>query len=268
MQPSVVKPFTAEESVGGPRELEYILTRLIGKAYTATLVKVNEVQEGKTGPVGLLHATDLIQQMDGNNDGIPNVPMRNLPYFRLQGGANAVIIDPKPGDIGLAVFAQRDISQLKQSREEGPPPSLRTHDVSDGLYIGGLLNGEPSQWIHFLDSGIDIVATGKITYTTPADYEINAASMTINTEDSVTINAPSSFSVNAADAKVTAETTIDGTVSMTATLDVVGALTAASVMTSGGIAANGGSLTMQNIVDSYQIHTHPDNGPPVPQIPE
>lgn len=163
MQPSVVNPATPEQSVGGPREWEFILERLIGKSYTISLVKVNEVTPGATGPVGFLSATDLIQQTDGNNDGIANVPMKNMPYFRLQGGSNAIIIDPKPGDIGLAAFARRDISALKQSKAEGPPPSLRTHDVSDGLYLGGLLNGAPTQWIQFLDSGINIKATAAVT---------------------------------------------------------------------------------------------------------
>jgi hypothetical protein len=147
--------------------MEFILERLIGRSYTVTLVKVGEVQPGGTGPVGFLSATDLIQQMNGNNEGIPNVPMENLPYFRLQGGGNAIIIEPKTGDIGLAVFARRDITVVKQNKTEGPPPSLRNHDVSDGLYIGGLLNGAPSQWIQFLDSGINIKATGTITIDAP-----------------------------------------------------------------------------------------------------
>lgn len=163
MQSSVAKPVRPEDSVGGAREWEFILSRFIGRTYTATLVKVDSVQPGGVGPVGFLNATDLIQQVDGNNQGIPNVSMLNMPYFRLQGGANAMILDPKPGDIGLAVFAQRDISELKRSKEQGPPPSLRTHDVSDGLYIGGLLNGQPQQWIHFLDSGVHIKSTDAVT---------------------------------------------------------------------------------------------------------
>ena len=167
MPPSVAKPYRAEDSSGGPLEMEFILERLIGRAYTMTLVKVGDVQPGGTGPVGFLSATDLIQQMNGNNEGIPNVPMENLPYFRLQGGGNAIIIEPKTGDIGLAVFARRDITVVKQNKTEGPPPSLRSHDVSDGLYIGGLLNGAPSQWIQFLDSGINIKANGTITIDAP-----------------------------------------------------------------------------------------------------
>lgn len=157
------KPFTPEQSVAGPMNQETIISRLIGRVFTHTVVKIVKVYAGETGPVGFVDAVNLIQQMDGNNDGIPNVPMYKLPYFRLQGGANAVIIDPKVGDIGLASFAMRDISKVKEEKTEGPPPSRREYDVSDGLYIGGFLNGAPSQYIHFLESGVNIVATGQVT---------------------------------------------------------------------------------------------------------
>lgn len=180
MQQSVVKPFTADESVGGAREWEAILLRLIGRSYTATVVKVDAVQPGGTGAVGFLDATDLVQQLDGSNQGIPNVSMRSLPYFRLQGGANAVIIDPKPGDLGIAIFARRDISTVKKTKAERPPPSLRAHDVSDGLYIGGILNGAPSQYLRFLDSGIEMVSAGNVTITSPGAVAINSATLTHN----------------------------------------------------------------------------------------
>lgn len=157
------KPFTPEQSVAGPMNQEAIISRLIGRVFTHTVVKIVKVYPGETGPVGFVDAINLIQQMDGNNDGIPNVPMYKLPYFRLQGGANAVIIDPKVGDIGLASFAMRDISKVKEDKTEGPPPSRREYDVSDGLYIGGFLNGAPSQYIHFLESGINIKSTGQVT---------------------------------------------------------------------------------------------------------
>ena len=171
-QSAVNKPITPEQSVGGAREMEFIIERMIGRAYTITLVKVVSVKAGATGPVGFVNATDLLQQVDGSNAGIPNEPMENLPYFRIQGGANAVIIDPKPGDLGLAAFARRDISVAKYSKEEGPPPSLRAHDVSDGIYLGGILNGAPTQWIHFLDSGIHLKATG--------EFKVDASHMQVN----------------------------------------------------------------------------------------
>lgn len=149
--------------MAGPMNQEAIISRLIGRVFTHTVVKIVKVYPGETGPVGFVDAINLIQQMDGNNDGIPNVPMYKLPYFRLQGGGNAVIIDPKAGDIGLASFAMRDISKVKEDKTEGPPPSRREYDVSDGLYIGGFLNGAPSQYIHFLESGINIMSTGQVT---------------------------------------------------------------------------------------------------------
>lgn len=189
MQQSIVKPITAEESIDGARQWEYIISRMIGKAYTATLVRVTGIHGGAVAPVGFVDAIDLLQQVDGSGNGIPNVPMKNLPYFRLQGGGNAVIIDPKVGDIGIAVFAYRDISNAKKTKAEGVPASARTHDVSDGLYIGGLLNGTPSQYIHFLDSGINVKATGDIEFTTPANYVFNGANMTMNLSANATINA-------------------------------------------------------------------------------
>lgn len=189
MQQSTVKPMTAEESVEGARQWEYIISRMIGKAYTATLVRITGTHGGAVAPVGFVDAVDLLQQVDGSGNGIPNVPMKNLPYFRLQGGGNAVIIDPEIGDIGIAVFAYRDISNTKKTKAEGAPASARTHDVSDGLYIGGLLNGTPSQYLHFLDSGIEVVATGDIEFTTPANYTFNGTNFTLNLTGATTTNA-------------------------------------------------------------------------------
>ena len=174
MSQSVGRPFTPDEMAGGAREWETIISKMIGKAYTVTLVKVVSVKAGGTGPVGFLTAVDLIQQMDGNNQGIPNVPMHDMPYFRLQGGSNAVIIDPKPGDIGLAAFCYRDISETKRNKTEAPPPSLRAHDPSDGVYFGSFLSGAPQQYIHFLDAGVNIVSTGDINMTAAGAVNINA----------------------------------------------------------------------------------------------
>lgn len=160
---SANKPFRPEETVEGPLQFEAILAQMMGRQYTATLVKLDAVRAGGTGPVGFVDATDLIQQLDADNNGIPNVTMHNLPYFRLQGGHNAIVIDPVVGDIGLAIFARKDITAVKRDRVEGKPPSRRQFDPSDGLYIGGLLNGAPTQWLRFLDSGVHIKATSEVT---------------------------------------------------------------------------------------------------------
>lgn len=89
-----------------------------------------------------------------------------LPYMRVQGGLAAVVNDPQPGDIGIAVFAQQDISKLfkpapsvVEEGQEAPaggdvqepvaPASFRTFDMSDGIYLGGILNKAPVAWIQF-----------------------------------------------------------------------------------------------------------------------
>lgn len=190
-QQSVNKPFTPDQSVPGALQQEAIISRMIGRIFTHTVVKVEAVYPGQTGPVGFVDVINLVMQTDGNNTPIPNQKLYRLPYFRLQGGGNAVIIDPKVGDIGLASFAMRDISSIKETKEMSAPPSRRDYDTSDGLYIGGFLNGAPSQYIHFLESGVDVVATGKITITTPDEWEVNASLVRINApiETSSTLKA-------------------------------------------------------------------------------
>lgn len=174
------RPYTPEQTVPGALNQETIIYSLIGRTFTHTVVMVESVEPGGSGPVGFVNVKNLVMELNADNEGIPNATLYKLPYFRLQGGANAVIIDPKPGDIGLASFAMRDITNVKKNKQEGPPPSRREYDPSDGLYIGGFLNGAPTQYIQFLESGINIVSTGKITATTPGEYEINAAKLRVN----------------------------------------------------------------------------------------
>jgi phage baseplate assembly protein gpV len=93
--------------------------------------------------------------------------MYGLPYLRIQGGANAVIIDPQPGDIGIAVFASRDITTVKSTKAQASPNTFRMHDFADGMYLGGLLNGTPTQYVQFGSGGVAIVSPDTITLTAP-----------------------------------------------------------------------------------------------------
>lgn len=259
------KPFTPEQSVPGAMNQEAIITRLIGRVFTHTVVKVVSVDAGSIGAAGFVDVVNLVQQLDGNNQGIPNQPLYRLPYFRLQGGANAVIIDPKIGDIGLAAFAMRDISKIKKTKEESAPPSRREYDSSDGLYIGGFLNGAPSQYIEFLDSGINVVATGDINVTTTAnvnvdsggDISANCTNLTVNCSGSAGINAPGGANVT------TSALTVDAP-----TAEFSGAITALSVTTAGGALTPTGvqdsTGTISDLRDAYNSHTHVSADPGVP----
>jgi hypothetical protein len=112
--------------------------------------------------------TPLVNQVDAASNPQPHATIYDLPYMRIQGGSNAIIIDPQPGDIGVAVFASRDISQVKATQAQGNPGSARQYDYSDGLYLGGMLNGAPSQYLQFNPSGISLVSPTAISETAPA----------------------------------------------------------------------------------------------------
>jgi len=97
----------------------------------------------------------------------------------LQGGSNAVIIDPQVGDIGMACFCSRDISSVKNARMQAPPGSRRAYDFSDAMYVGGFLNQAPTQYIHFTGSGIIIYSPTSITHEAP-EVNVNANNINLN----------------------------------------------------------------------------------------
>ena len=125
---------------------EFIVNQIIGRLATSSLVRVTAVHAaGEVAAVGFLDCVPMVHQVDGAGKyPTPHGALNNVPYFRMQGGSDAVIIDPKVGDIGLAVFCSRDISTVKNSRQPNVPGSRRRYDMSDGLYVGGVLNGIPS----------------------------------------------------------------------------------------------------------------------------
>lgn len=153
--------------------MTFLVQMMLNKIATNTLVQVTAVTNaGALAPVGLLHARPMIHQVDGAGNPVPHDVVHNIPYFRLQGGQDAVIIDPKVGDIGLAAFCSRDLTNVKRTRTSGTPGSWRMFDWADALYIGGILNGVPNQYIRFSSSGVEI--------TSPTAITLNAQTVTIN----------------------------------------------------------------------------------------
>lgn len=153
----------------------FVIQQALARISTATVVRVVAVTNaGGLAPVGFVDVQPLVNQLDGSGNAVPHGVLHHLPYFRLQGGADAVILDPKVGDLGIAVFASRDISAVKASKAQANPGSWRSHDMADGLYVGGLLNGTPVQYVQFTAGGINVVSPSKVTVTAP-DIEMNAS---------------------------------------------------------------------------------------------
>lgn len=124
----------------------------------------------------MLRRADVIQSPANRNFNEPR-PICKAPYFRLQSGANAVILDPQVGDIGLACVADRDISSVKVSKQSAPAASKRHHDMADALYIGGVLNGAPTQYVQFNAEGITLFSPTKVTIQAPAIAMVGAVSV-------------------------------------------------------------------------------------------
>lgn len=137
---------------------EFHVRQLLGKAATVRLVKVVKVKNGggALAEGGRLTVQQLVNQVDGQGKPQPHGNTFDIPYTRAQGGANAVIIDPEVGDIGLIVVADRDISKVKATKAAANPGSNRRNDVADGIYIGGILNGVPKQYVQFTADGVTI----------------------------------------------------------------------------------------------------------------
>lgn len=86
-------------------------------------------------------------------------------------------------------ICDRDISGVKATKESSLPGSSRTHNYADALYLGGVLNSEPSQYVKFRDDGIDIVSPLSVTMTAPV-VEINSdTSLTFNAAN-IVMNGP------------------------------------------------------------------------------
>lgn len=179
---------------GWNQQLFLIQQQMLG-LNTSLPVKVLSVNATGVNPVGFVSIQILVDQITGDNKTISHGEIPNVPYFRLQGGNNAVIIDPEVGDIGLACFSSRDISAVKNARQEAPPGSRRSHDFSDAMYIGGFLNKAPTQYIQFTSGGILIHSPSNIKLEAPI-VDIQAATVNITANLNVTGNAAFTGTMN------------------------------------------------------------------------
>lgn len=231
----------ADQTSGGSEfnAISFVFSQLLGRIATATLVQVKAVSNtGGVSPVGTVDIQPMVNQIDGGGNATPHGTIFSLPYFRLQGGTNAVILDPQVGDIGVAVFASSDISVVQETKAVANPGSRRTFDWADGLYLGGFLNGTPTQFIQFVEGGgLSFKSTGKITLTDGA-----GATVVMNGDNSGT----ATFS---AGLDLVANTTITGTLHVTGTSQLDGQVTGnAGADFSNDVTGNGTSL-----------HTHDHN---------
>jgi len=179
-----------QTNYGDANRQAFAIQQLLSRMQTATLVRVDGVTNaGELSPVGFVDVTPLVNQVDGNGMPTEHVTIFNIPYFRLQGGANAIILDPQIGDIGVCVFASRDISKVKVTKGKANPGSPRMYAYSDGMYLGGMLNGTPTQYVDFSTTGIRIHSPVSVKLDAPA-VQIVAPAIVLTASASVLIVSP------------------------------------------------------------------------------
>lgn len=105
----------------------------------------------------LIDVTPAISQENANGDSVDHNVIYNVPVCRLQRGNSAVIMRPKVGDRGLVVFATQDISIFKKVKDFCKSGTFARHDWANAIYVMGLCNTAPTQYIEFNDDNITIV---------------------------------------------------------------------------------------------------------------
>ena len=133
----------------------FAVRQMMAQLDTMKLVQVTAVNPGGGSPpvAGTVNVQLLVSEVDGNNNVTQQGIVNKIPYFRLQGGPWAIVIDPAVGDFGYVICADRDISSVKNNPGIQPPASLRKYNVSDGIYIGGCLNTVPAATLWLKSDG-------------------------------------------------------------------------------------------------------------------
>lgn len=162
--------------------MTFLIEQILGKQSHVAVVQVKSVTTtGLVAPIGQVSVQVLTKMSDNLNNTMSHGTINDLPYFRYQGGGNkAIILDPKVGDIGIAVFADRDISAVKANKKESTPGSKRRFDMADGLFIGCFISEEaPKVYIRFTDDDKIIASPDEgVTLLTIEKDKITAAAGT------------------------------------------------------------------------------------------
>jgi len=189
----------------------FILRAFLSTRCHVALVRVLAVADG------LLDVQPMVNQLDADGNAIPHGQINGIPFMTLQAGGNAVLMTPEVGDNGVCLFADRDISSVKANRDISNPGSMRQCDMADGLYVGGFLNGDATQFIEFTPEGIRIKS--------PTAIKLEAPEISMDASGSVTITTPT-FTVNGA-------SQFNGNMNVDGTIDATGIITAPDVISGG-----------------------------------
>lgn len=161
----------------------FIMERFLNSKSFIMLGIVTAVKQGKDNEMSFVDLKPLVTDQSAQGEILDSGTIYNAPVWRLQRGGSAVIMDPVVGDIGLMAICDKDIRTAVDSRKQSLPASGRNHSPGDAIYLGGVLNNSPSQYLRFMDDGIDLVS--------PLVVNIDSPVITANASESFVVNSPS-----------------------------------------------------------------------------
>jgi len=138
--------------------VRFLIRQEIAKIRTGVPVKVVAVHGGGVGPAPTVDLQILVNQTDGQGNKTDHGIVYGIPVSRNQGSSYAVINDPHVGDVGHMMIQDRDMSAVKANDgAQSNPGSFRRHSMSDGVYVGAMLNpAVPTQYVQFHDDGVTV----------------------------------------------------------------------------------------------------------------
>lgn len=153
--------------------LRFVILSMLMKMQTFTVVRVEAVSNnGEVAVAGTVDVRPLVQTAQADGTSIEHKLIYGVPYSRVQGGTNAIILDPQVGDVGVVGFASRDLSGVKSdpsSPHGAAPSSARAYDWADAIYLGAVMWGVPENYVRFpSDGSIELASPVKIRLAAPA----------------------------------------------------------------------------------------------------
>jgi hypothetical protein len=212
--------------------MSFLIDQALAGAQHVTIVQVKAVHGGGVAAPATVDVQPCIAQVDQVGNAQVHGTIYGMPCLRTQGGANAIIIDPIAGDLGVVVFADRDISSALANQGPANPGSFRRFDWADGIYIGSVGNTTPTNFVEVQKGNITVTSTGNVT--------VNAPTM-------ATVNGP---------------TTINGATVINGTLQVSGAVTGNSTAAFVGD-VTGGAISLESHVHGGVTTGGADTSPPL-----
>lgn len=231
--------------------LQYVLDGYLATKCFIEPVKVIAVDEEKQ-EVDVLPLITYASKADQTV--IDSKTIYSIPIFQLQRSNSAIIMMPVVNDIGLILVCDGNITSIKETKKPSVAQSTRRHSRSDAIYLGGLLNAKPTQYIEFKDDSILINAPDKVTTKTKINDIIATEQLNITTSEAI-FNVEGYTTVNAQNATITVDELeiYAQKVSIRGDTNIRGNLTV-----SGDISDGVGKLS--DLRNSYNTHTHQVSG--------